>query len=131
MAFKKHEEEENIEIPKLSFHHFQEITDLVTLHKGTHNLLEYWGMVILDKNNMICSIKDYSTQSSRASERYYAYQPLKGIRYSTTIPYNFGREWISDWSVWIKTRWDKHEDRSKKIEDLVHNSEFRKLNRNI
>ncbi len=131
MAFKKHEEVQKIETPKLSFQHLQEITDLVTLHKGTHNLLKHWGMVELDEKGYICAIKDYSGQSNDSVERYHSYQPLKGIRYSSIIPYNDGREWLASWSVWLKARWDNHEDRSKKTEDLVCKREFKELFENL
>ena len=123
MAFKTKKTEEEKEpslydTPKLSFNNMVEITQLVRKLGNTNKVLEYWGMVKLDNKDKVVAICDYQGQSEQASEKYYNYQPLIGIKYTTTLmPFTWGSEWISKWSSWLKHRYDEGD---KSLEDLAY-----------
>ena len=112
----KKEEVEEVAAPKLTSENMREITALVRKHGNTLKVLEYWNMVRLD-NNAIESILDYSEMSEASSEKYYEYKPLKNVSYRGTFtPYVFGAEWMSKWSLWVKSR---YEEGDKTVEDLI------------
>lgn len=121
----KKEEVEEVPVPKLTFENLNEITHLVRKYGTTLKVLEYWKMVKLDEKGKIDIICDYSEMNEISSNKYYSYQPLKNINYSgTLVPYAFGSEWISRWSLWIKSRYEQGD---KTLSDLAFKDNLTRL----
>jgi len=102
MAFKKpkeNEEDNSLASPKLSNSQLEEITSLVERLGSTNKVLEYWRMVKLSRGKVV-TILDYSESSAN----YLEFEPLKGIKYGVMTPYNWGKDWIAQWSQWIDER---------------------------
>ncbi len=103
MAFNKIKKEEEAEsiIPKLTYSQLDEITSLVKSYGNTIRVLANWGAVKIDENDRITAICDYSEQGEFTKRRYENYEPLKGVKFTTNIPYDWCSEWIRKWEIYI------------------------------
>lgn len=103
MAFNKTKKEEKVEndIPKLSYSQLDEITSLVKTYGNTIRVMASWGAVKIDEKDKITAICDYSEQGEFVKRKYDNYEPLRGIKFTTNIPYNWCSEWIRKWEIYI------------------------------